>query len=119
MLSVVLFVILSLPGTFYFVIARYLYVDFENEELGCVNQKQFSAGGAGALPIYWDKVYILAYYFHILANWDKLATYIFLPFLALCHIFLLMYWDKVCIHPLKKKHPPPSFILFFSLLPSE
>ena len=35
---------------------RYLYVDFENEELGCVNQKQFSAGGAGALPIYWDKV---------------------------------------------------------------
>ena len=43
---------------FYFVIARYLYVDFENEELGCVNQKQFSAGGAGALPIYWDKVNI-------------------------------------------------------------
>ena len=44
-----------------FVISRYLYVDFENEELGCVNQKQFSAGGAGALPIYWDKVNFLNY----------------------------------------------------------
>ena len=41
-----------------FVIPRYLYVDFENEELGCTNQQQFSAGGAGALPIYWDKVNI-------------------------------------------------------------
>ena len=30
-------------------------MDFENEELGCTNQQQFSAGGAGALPIYWDK----------------------------------------------------------------
>jgi hypothetical protein len=36
--------------------AWYLYVDYENEELGCGKQKQFSAGGAGALPIYWDKV---------------------------------------------------------------
>lgn len=35
--------------------AWYLYVDFENEELGCSTQEQFSAGGAGALPIYWDK----------------------------------------------------------------
>jgi len=35
--------------------AWYLYVDYENEELGCAKQKQFSAGGAGALPIYWDK----------------------------------------------------------------
>ena len=43
-----------------FVLPRYLYVDFENEELGCVNQKQFSAGGAGALPIYWDKVHFFA-----------------------------------------------------------
>ena len=82
----------------HFVIARYLYVDFENEELGCVNQKQFSAGGAGALPIYWDKVYILAYYFHILANWDKLHIYfcLFLPYViysCLCigtrYVFIL------------------------------
>jgi hypothetical protein len=36
--------------------AWYLYVDYEDEELGCGKQKQFSAGGAGALPIYWDKV---------------------------------------------------------------
>ena len=36
--------------------AWYLYVDYDNEELGCARQKQFSAGGAGALPIYWDKV---------------------------------------------------------------
>jgi len=35
--------------------AWYLYVDYENEELGCAKQQQFSAGGAGALPIYWDK----------------------------------------------------------------
>jgi len=35
--------------------AWYLYVDFENEELGCAKQQQFSAGGAAALPIYWDK----------------------------------------------------------------
>jgi chitodextrinase len=35
--------------------AWYLYVDFENEQLGCANQKQFTANGAGALPIYWDK----------------------------------------------------------------
>jgi len=35
--------------------AWYLYVDYENESLGCAKQKQFSAGGAGALPIYWDK----------------------------------------------------------------
>jgi len=35
--------------------AWYLYVDYEDEELGCANQQQFSAGGAGALPIYWDK----------------------------------------------------------------
>jgi hypothetical protein len=38
--------------------AWYLYVDYESEELGCAKQKQFSAGGAGALPIYWDKVTI-------------------------------------------------------------
>jgi len=41
--------------------AWYLYVDFDNEELGCVNQKQFSAGGAGALPIYWDKDWVSPY----------------------------------------------------------
>jgi len=35
--------------------AWYLYVDYKNESLGCANQQQFSAGGAGALPIYWDK----------------------------------------------------------------
>jgi len=35
--------------------AWYLYVDYEDEELGCAKQQQFSAGGAGALPIYWDK----------------------------------------------------------------
>lgn len=35
--------------------AWYLYVDYENEELGCAKQQQFSAGGAGALPIYWEK----------------------------------------------------------------
>jgi len=60
----------SYPGTFIFcptqvpfsfVLVRYLYVDFENEELGCVNQKQFSAGGAGALPIYWDKDWVNPY----------------------------------------------------------
>ena len=36
--------------------AWYLYVDYSNETLGCAKQKQFSAGGSGALPIYWDKV---------------------------------------------------------------
>merc|ERR1712223_1913723 len=41
--------------------AWYLYVDFENEELGCSNQQQFSAGGAGALPIYWDKDWVSPY----------------------------------------------------------
>jgi len=35
--------------------AWYLYVDYSNETLGCAKQKQFSAGGSGALPIYWDK----------------------------------------------------------------
>jgi len=35
--------------------AWYLYVDYEDEELGCASQQQFSAGGAGALPLYWDK----------------------------------------------------------------
>merc|ERR1712183_405815 len=35
--------------------ARYFSVDYRNEELGCAKQQQFSAGGAGALPIYWDK----------------------------------------------------------------
>lgn len=35
--------------------AWYLYVDYDNEQLGCANQKQFTASGAGALPIYWDK----------------------------------------------------------------
>lgn len=41
--------------------AWYLYVDFENEALGCAKQKQFSAGGAGALPIYWDKDWAAPY----------------------------------------------------------
>jgi hypothetical protein len=35
--------------------AWYLYVDNEREELGCAGQQQFSARGAGALTIYWDK----------------------------------------------------------------
>ena len=60
-----------------FVIPRYLYVDFENEELGCTNQQQFSAGGAGALPIYWDKVGIVDNITHTLP----------------------IYWDSVHIHP--------------------
>ena len=66
---------------------RYLYVDFENEELGCTNQKQFSAGGAGALPIYWDKVDILSHIFYVFLP----TSYTF----AICHI----YCDKVDIHP--------------------
>lgn len=41
--------------------AWYLYVDYENEELGCSKQQQFSAGGAGALPIYWDKDWVAPY----------------------------------------------------------
>ena len=41
--------------------AWYLYVDYENEELGCAKQQQFSAGGAGALPIYWDKDWAYPY----------------------------------------------------------
>jgi len=35
--------------------AWYLYVDIEDETLGCAKQQQFTAGGSGALPIYWDK----------------------------------------------------------------
>jgi len=35
--------------------AWYLYVDYEDETLGCAKQQQFTAGGAGAIPIYWDK----------------------------------------------------------------
>ena len=71
-----------------FVLLRYLYVDFENEELGCVNQKQFSAGGAGALPIYWDKVHFLAC--------TQLRS-------CLCQIFLSIYWNKVSVHPSQNK----------------
>merc|ERR1712106_526158 len=41
--------------------AWYLYVDFEDEELGCANQQQFTAEGAGALPIYWDKDWAFPY----------------------------------------------------------
>jgi len=41
--------------------AWYLYVDTDDEELGCANQKQFTAGGAGALPIYWDKDWAFPY----------------------------------------------------------
>lgn len=41
--------------------AWYLYVDFQNEALGCAKQQQFSAGGAGALPIYWDKDWAAPY----------------------------------------------------------
>jgi len=41
--------------------AWYLYVDYENEELGCARQQQFTAGGAGALPIYWDKDWATPY----------------------------------------------------------
>jgi len=41
--------------------AWYLYVDYEDEELGCARQQQFSAGGAGALPIYWDKDWAAPY----------------------------------------------------------
>jgi len=41
--------------------AWYLYVDYKDEELGCARQQQFSAGGAGALPIYWDKDWAAPY----------------------------------------------------------
>jgi len=41
--------------------AWYLYVDYSNETLGCAKQKQFSAGGSGALPIYWDKDWAAPY----------------------------------------------------------
>merc|ERR1712080_566253 len=30
--------------------AWYLYVDYENEQLGCANQKQFTANGGGPCP---------------------------------------------------------------------
>ena len=81
-----------------FVLPRYLYVDFENEELGCVNQKQFSAGGAGALPIYWDKVHFLASVIYF--------------------AYILPLEQGVC-SSFEKQTPLPSFILFLRLLPSD
>ena len=41
--------------------AWYLYVDYEDEDLGCANQGKFSQEGAGALPIYWDKDWAAPY----------------------------------------------------------
>jgi len=41
--------------------AWYLYVNTDEEELGCANQSQFTAGGSGALPIYWDKDWAFPY----------------------------------------------------------
>ena len=35
--------------------AWYLYVDTDSEDLTCSDQGKFTADGAGALPIYWDK----------------------------------------------------------------
>ena len=41
--------------SYYKQFAWYLYVDFQDEELGCSKQKDFSKGGTGAVPLYWDK----------------------------------------------------------------
>ena len=35
--------------------AWYLYVDYQDEQLGCAEQRSFVKGGAASVPLFWDK----------------------------------------------------------------